>query len=266
MGKKAEVVEAEVVNEHQSRFDMVETEEQLPAAKQQFTPMDMIMKAMESDADVDRLEKLWALQVKFEEREAEKAFNRAFAAFKAEAISIINDKHVDYTGQGGRVQYDHSSIGNVIQTITPPLSKHGLALSWDTVQNGQITTTCTLTHELGFSRSTSLSAGKDTSGKKNDIQQVASAQTYLQRYTALSITGLATQDQKDDDGIGSQPVEYVTEEQWRELDTLLTQIKSKSTEDICKAYRIEGLDLLPAKSFDNVKERLNAIIEEEKAL
>jgi hypothetical protein len=43
-----------------------------------------------------------------------------------------------------------------------------------------------------------MQAGKDESGKKNAIQQVASTNTYLQRYTFLAITGLATKGQDDD--------------------------------------------------------------------
>ena len=60
--------------------------------------------------------------------------------------------------------------------------------------------TCRITHRMGHSEEVSMSAFKDDSGKKNAIQQVASAITYLQRYTLLAATGLATHEQQDDDG------------------------------------------------------------------
>ena len=261
---KEETVEAEIIEtpEHQKRFDMVATDDNLPA--QAFTPMTMIEKAMSSGADLERLEKLWDLQVKYEDREAEKAYFKAFAAFKSEAVLIVKDKSVAY----GQTSYNHASIGNMISTITPFLSRHGLSLSWSTIQNGQIAVTCTLSHELGFSKSTSLSAGKDDSGKKNQIQQIASTQTYLQRYTALSITGLATQDQTDDDGRGSEPkneTEYITEDQWRELDTMLGQIEDPTINEeyFCMCFRIDGMDLLPADMFAKAVETLNKKIKEQ---
>ena len=265
MGKKVEVVEAEVIDEtpHQERFDMVETEEQLPAAA--FTPTDMIQHAIKSGAGMETMERLFDLQVKYEENEAKKAYFAAFASFKSEVIDIIKDKSVGYTGKGGKVGYDHASIGNVISTITPYLSKHALSLNWDTVQNGQITVTCTLTHALGFSQSTSLSAGKDNTGNKNEIQQVISTQTYLQRHTALAITGLATRDQTDDDGKehNAKPVEHITEDQWRELDTLISQVDGKDVDYFCKSLRIDGMDLLPAEKFKGVESRLNEMIKEQ---
>jgi hypothetical protein len=52
-----------------------------------------------------------------------------------------------------------------------------------------------------------MEAGKDMSGGKNDIQQIGSTQTYLQRYTLIGGLGLSTADE-DNDGCGapsSQP-------------------------------------------------------------
>jgi hypothetical protein len=43
-----------------------------------------------------------------------------------------------------------------------------------------------------------LTSGPDTSGSKNPIQALGSAVSYLQRYTLLSLAGLATEDQDDD--------------------------------------------------------------------
>jgi hypothetical protein len=97
-------------------------------------------------------------------------------------------------------------LGNVTATIVNGLAKHGFSHRWDTEQldGGKIAVTCILTHKLGHSESTVLSSTKDDSGKKNNIQQMASAITYLQRYTLLAATGLATHDQGDDDGQGAE--------------------------------------------------------------
>jgi hypothetical protein len=79
------------------------------------------------------------------------------------------------------------------------LADHGLSHRWETEQKDNlIRVTCILTHALGHSERVVLEARPDDSGKKNAIQQVGSTVTYLQRYTLLAITGMATTDQDDD--------------------------------------------------------------------
>ena len=85
------------------------------------------------------------------------------------------------------------------------LAEHGLSHSWSTEQIGSaIAVTCILTHEQGHSERTTLSGEADTSGNKNAIQAIGSAVTYFERYTLMSITGLAALD-SDDDGQGRWP-------------------------------------------------------------
>ena len=56
------------------------------------TPVDLLRIAVQSGADLDRLEKLMALQERWEKSEAAKQYNAAFAAFKNEAVKIVRDK------------------------------------------------------------------------------------------------------------------------------------------------------------------------------
>ena len=127
------------------------------------------------------------------------------ASFKAEKIEIAKDKKVGYENKDGTFTgYKHASIGNVVGVVCEALGRHGFSHRWDTKQDpGLITVTCVITHELGHSESTALSGRPDDSGKKNPIQQTASTISYLQRYTLLAATGLATTDQEDNDGVGS---------------------------------------------------------------
>jgi len=163
------------------------------------TPVDLLRRALDSGADLDRLERLMDLQQRYEENEARKAYVADMAEFKRNPPEIIKDKQVGYTGKDGFVGYSHASLGNVTTAIVEGLAKHGFSHRWDTEQSGaNVTVTCVLTHRMGHSERTTLTAAKDDSGKKNNIQQVASAITYLQRYTLLAATGLATKDQDDD--------------------------------------------------------------------
>lgn len=162
------------------------------------TPADLLRIAVENGADLDRLEKLMALQERWEANEARKAYVAAMTAFKAEPLTIIKGKKVEYTG----TSYMHAELSDVTGVICPALARHQLSHRWDVAQDAdRITVDCVITHVLGHSEKVTMQAMPDNSGKKNAIQQVASTITYLQRYTLLAATGVATKGQ-DDDGQG----------------------------------------------------------------
>ena len=149
--------------------------------------------------DVAKLKELLELQERWDANQAKKAYVQAMAKFKKKPPEIFKDKAVSY----GQTEYSHASLHNVTVTINSELSKHGLTASWQTSQdNGSVQVTCKITHVLGHSEETRLSAAPDVSGSKNPIQAIGSTVTYLQRYTLLALTGLATADQ-DDDGKGA---------------------------------------------------------------
>ncbi len=166
------------------------------------TPGDLLRIAVESGADLDRLERLMALQERWEAGEARKAFVQAMTEFKAEPLEILKRKRVSFeTRDGETTSYKHAELSDVAEVVVPAMARHGLSHRWDVKQeSGRIIVTCTVTHRAGHSESVTLDAAPDASGKKNAIQQVASAITYMQRYTLLAITGLATKDDGDDDG------------------------------------------------------------------
>lgn len=177
--------------------------------------MQMIALAVErDDFDPDKLQKLLDVKERWDREEARKAYVSDMAAFKAEQIEIIKDKAVGYTNKDGTFTgYTHATIGNVVGVVCAALGRHGFSHRWDTKQDaGLITVTCVITHRMGHSESTALSGRPDDSGKKNAIQQTASTISYLQRYTLLAATGLATRDQEDDDARSSGEPEPTPEE------------------------------------------------------
>lgn len=162
-------------------------------------PLAMAMQAMKAGMSIADMRGMLELQKDWEANEARKAYVQAMSEFKRSPPEIFKRKEVAFSG----TQYMHATLGDVTQAIMQALAEHGISHRWDTVQaNGQIVVTCILTHKLGHSESTTLEGAPDDSGKKNRIQQVASTVTYLQRYTLLAATGLATKDVEDDDGIG----------------------------------------------------------------
>jgi len=218
------------------------------------TPMDMLKMAVSQGADLDKLEKLMALQERWEANEARKAFTVAMSDFKAAGLVVTKDKSVAYTG----TSYTHASLGNVCATIGAELSKHGLSFRWNTEQvANKIRVSCTLTHIGGHSESVSLESAPDDSGKKNQIQQIASAVSYLERYTLLAITGTATQDQDDDDGRESESETGGKMNEGMLADCLSAIEAATSKKDIQKAY-MPALIAASEAGDQGAQNRLNA--------
>lgn len=221
----------------------------------QGSPIEMLMSAVDKGFNLDNLDRMLELQAKWEEREARKAYHEAMAAFKADPPKIEKDKHVSYSTTKGKTEYDHASLANICEKVAASLSKHGLSAAWATSQQERaITVTCTITHRHGHSESTSLSAGPDDSGGKNSIQAIGSTISYLERYTLLALTGLATHDM-DDDGKGAEPVEYITPEQVREVRFRINKTKSDEVA-FCKHFKLESVEKIPAHAFNTVKAAL----------
>jgi hypothetical protein len=151
------------------------------------TPLGILQIAVQQGANVDKLAKLLELQERWQANQARQAYNAAMAKFKQKPPKITKNKHV----KSDDTEYDHATLDHVTEAITETLSAVGISHTWKMCQSPQISVTCVLTHEMGHSEETTLTASPDTSGSKNSIQAIGSTVTYLQRYTLLAAVGLA---------------------------------------------------------------------------
>ncbi|MDE4918590.1 ERF superfamily protein [Cupriavidus metallidurans] len=181
------------------------------------TPADLLRIAVESGADLDRLEKLMELQERWESKIAKKAYDAAFAAFKAEAVTIIKNKTVTDGPLRGK---GYAELHEVVNAVTPALSRHGLSSSWRLTKDDKdwLEVTCYLRHVDGHEESVSMGGPPDTGGAKNAIQARASTKSYLERYTLKAITGLSEQ-ADDDDGNGGAPQQRQQQGQRQQQET-----------------------------------------------
>jgi hypothetical protein len=170
-------------------------------------PRTTLEKAIEKGLDPATIGKLMDLQERWEAGQARKLFVQAMAGFKRECPAVIGkDKKADFGT--GKAKYTYATTGAIVTAITPALSKYGLSLSWETKQEtGIVTVTCHVTHQGGHRESAILTGPHDDSGGKNKIQMLGSSVHYLQRYTLVSVLGLATADMDDpDSGDAREPI------------------------------------------------------------
>lgn len=163
----------------------------------------LIEKAVEG-GNLEIVSKMMDLQDRHDRKEAKKAFDSAKAMFKKNTPTIVKDK----TGN----KWKYANLVQAVEKATPILSEYGLSSDWSTISDPAkkiVSVTCNLTHVDGHAQSVTLTEMYDESGSKNRIQSMASAVSYLERYTFMAITGLAAGDQ-DDDGYSAAPERHVT--------------------------------------------------------
>lgn len=218
---------------------------------QPVTPMTLIERAQQSNASIEQMQQLFELQLRYEANEARKAFNGAMADFRENAPAIAKRR------TGHNIKY--AGLSESIEAIQPLLSQFGLSHQWKTKQDGAlITVECTVTHRMGHSESTSLSAAPDTSGSKNAIQAIGSTVSYLERYTLYAILGLSSREMDDDGKASSAPeVELITEAQVSDLISLAHEVGA-DLKKFCTYYKVEDVAFLPASKFKQAVSGLEA--------
>lgn len=200
--------------------------------------------AMNSNMDMEKLEKVLALQRDWERDNAVKAFNRAFADFQSQMPVIVKDGHVNFTFNGKVTDYHHATLAGALDQLRKPLGDNGLSVSWDIreIEGGLIGVTVILRHVDGHAVSTVMTAPSDQTGGKNAIQAKGSTISYLQRYTLFAIVGAASED--DNDATGEV------------IPVTLERINAKQQDVVRKAISNKGITEKEAIS-DLRKKKLN---------
>lgn len=169
------------------------------------SPAHLLDMAVQRGASLDQLERLMVMKERWDAAEAVKAFNVAFAAFKAEAIKVVRNVTIKDGPLKGK---KHADLFAVTDAATAALSRHGLSASYRVLEDGKdwIRVACVIKHAQGHSEETPFGGPPDTGPGRNAIQARKSSVTYLERITLLMALGLAEQDADDDGAGGAQGV------------------------------------------------------------
>lgn len=195
-------------------------------------PVSLLEMAVQNGADITQLKELMDLQERWEQKQAKKSFLEALSRFQTLVPELKKNKTATVTSRtgGAGFSYKYADLGSIANQIKEALNACGLSYRWEFAEtNGKMKVTCIVSHLDGHSETTSMEAGADNSGAKNDIQQKGSTHTYLQRYTLIGALGLSTaEDDKDGAGrkggkaVQDDSVDYL--EQWKET---INQVRTK---------------------------------------
>lgn len=159
------------------------------------SPADFIVQAIQSGADIDKLERLMAMKERWDKEQARKAFLDAMTDFQTECPDLRKTKRVHFETSKGSTEYHYAPLADIDRQIKGLMKKHGLSKRWEIKDNGEkIKVICLVSHRDGHTETTEMEASADMSGSKNAIQGKGSAIEYMKRYTLIGALGLTTAD------------------------------------------------------------------------
>lgn len=180
--------------------------------------------AVERGVPVEALEKLVALQERYQDRAAKMEFAGALADFQAKCPPIPKESTAKIVSKssGTSFSYTYAELDTIAETVRPFLHRLGLSYSWDSdVTETSVLAVCTLRHRNGHSITAKFSAPVDAGGRMSGAQSHAAALSYARRQSLVQVLGLTTTE-PDPDGAGDS--ETISEEQQASLQALMEEV------------------------------------------
>lgn len=206
-------------------------------AKIETNPASFIEQAIKSNLGVEHLEKLMDLQERWESTQARKLFLDAMVNFQSTCPPLTKTKQVKYQ----QVNYKYAPLGEISETIKNSLKENGLSYRWEMKDDADnIHCTFIISHISGHSERTTMSAKKDNSGSKNEIQARGSTITYLQRYTLIAGLGITTADE-DNGGRNVNQYEGVKVEQPKKTEVKQPEKSRNYTAEVNECKTLDEL-------------------------
>lgn len=211
--------------------------------------------AADPSVDIEKLERLLAMQERITARHAQAEYAAALAEMQPHLPMIAERGGIK--DRAGNVQSRYALWEDIVTTITPILSAHGFALSFRTANEANmVSVTGVLSHRAGHSESTTLALPIDTSGSKNAVQSVGSSTSYGKRYTASALLNLRT-GETDDDGRAGGDEPRIDEDQIANLQALMDEVGADKARFF--AYlKITALDEIYARNYSSVVKLLES--------
>lgn len=209
--------------------------------------------ARDPNVDIDKMERLLAMQERVSERQAKAAFTAAKIAMRPELPVITMRGKIIIRDKNDATKIiqetDFARFEDIHEAVTPILSNHGFDLSYRNglSPDGKVRVTTILAHIDGHSEETFFDLPHDSSGSKNAVQAVGSSTSYGKRYGTLSILNIRVSGE-DDDGVAACEKACLSKEQRDEILTALDDLEADKAA-FCKYMQVEGIADILATDF-----------------
>ncbi len=216
--------------------------------------------ALDPLADVEKLERLYAMHRADLASHAREAFAADFVRMKPHLPLVIKTHANDQTSSR------YAKLEDINQQIDPIIERFGFATMTKVVAQSDslITIRCGLWHQQGHEETTELSMPLDDSGiagkvNKTKPHAIASTVTYLKRVGLCALLNISTGDDKD----GNVPDTKLSEEQVEDIRAMLLQIRDGEPRFL-KFMKVEAIEDISARQYRKATSALEEQIAKEK--
>lgn len=209
--------------------------------------------------DVDKMERLLAMQQAVMKQQREAAFMAALSRLQAKLPQIERHGEIIVKGQ---LRSRYAKAEDIDAVIRPMLNEEGFAFSFDSeplVDGKAIRLSCKLSHKDGHSETKYLLLPIDASDYRSSVQNVGSTVSYGRRQLIKMHLNII---ERDEDTDGNE-VAFITEKQVLDLDALISELKANkdgflSFMGVKKLEEISARDYQKAVNALEVKRRARA--------
>jgi hypothetical protein len=229
--------------------------------------------ARDPTVDVDKYERILAMQERLIAKDAEAQFNDAMnrVAQRMAAVRFIRNRSVGYDADKhdkskGQVEaFRYVPLQDIDKEMRQILIDEQITLrdTNEVAGDGLRIIITRATHRAGHWAEARFPAPLDTTGGKSNVQAMGSTNSYGRRYNRIGLFNLVMLD--DDDGTGG----FVDDAQLANLRELIGQVQAqnpKSNESaFCKLMKITTLGELPYRRYPAAVSVLNERIQKAEA-
>ena len=203
--------------------------------------------------DVEKMERLLALQERVMESQRRIAFAEALARLQAKLPQINKDGRIIVKGTE-RSRY--ARIEDIDVAIRPLMAEEGFAFSFDSdsADTKVFKLSCKLSHQMGHSETKFLTLPLDASEYRTNVQSIGSTLSYGKRYLIKMHLNLVEAGEDDDGQGGSKPI---TEDQAKDLGTMLQDVKG-DLQGFLKFMGVSKLEAILSKDYQKAISAIEA--------
>lgn len=211
--------------------------------------------ALNPDIDVEKMERLLAMQERIMAQNAKTAFNEAMRVTQAEMPKIKRTK------DNAQTNSKYADLEHITDKAVPIYTKNGFSVSYGTADcpipgHARITALCA--HTGGFERTYQADVPLDMTGPKGNQNKTAthgfgSTMSYGRRYMICLIFNITLTNEDQD---GNQPSDLISEKQAADLNAKISEVGANK-EQFLKFLKVERLSDLSVKRFNAAVQALN---------
>lgn len=186
--------------------DKIQVRDAEVLAPQSMSIEGVLMRAVESGANIETLERLMTIRREIKAEQAQEAFYTSLSQFQADCPIIKKAKAVHNTqAKGGGLRYHYAPLDLIMKTVSPLLQKHGLSVTMKASvelepDEAFLSVSCEVHHIAGHTETSVFKLPIDKDAYMNAAQKFGSASTYAKRYAFCNALGILTGDEDNDGG------------------------------------------------------------------